>query len=247
MRRRTLLVAGASVGLGLLAGCGETQPTETDTQAADREPTEMTTEPVDRTTTAPTTTTEPTSTITTQSDESPTDEDPGPTFGTLFAFEDSYAVEGTFSDPESGTTGRMTGRHHGRDVYQRIELAETGDSFELYVIDDDEYVVLNDETCFLNPGTSMRPDASVDGDAKEYGDIADPDIRPSGATRIDGMRVQVFEVTSQDVDEPITLYVSASTGYLRRVETETVRLDYHRWGDVDPISPPEMDCRTFPA
>ena len=246
MRRRTLLAAGATVWLGLFAGCAETQPTVTDT-AEDSGAT-----PTATTTGTPATTTEPGSTnrtaSTTRTDDSTTaSADPGPAFGTLFSWADSYAIAGEFSDPDSDTSGRMTGRYHGDDFHQRIVLDATGESFELYAIDDDTYVVFDENTCVLNPSGSMRPDTSVNGDAEAYGNEPDPEIHPTGTDRIDGADVYVFEVTAEDATETVTLYVSVATGYLRRVETDTVRFDYDNWGEVSPISPPEMDCQTLPS
>jgi len=41
--------------------------------------------------------------------------------------------------------------------------------------------------------------------------------------------------------ESQTVYVNAETGRLRRVD-----FDYHSWGAVNEIQPPEMDCQSPP-
>ena len=46
--------------------------------------------------------------------------------------------------------------------------------------------------------------------------------------------------------ESQTVYVNAETGRLRRVDFNRGTIDYHSWGAVDEIQPPEMDCQSPP-
>jgi hypothetical protein len=55
--------------------------------------------------------------------------------------------------------------------------------------------------------------------------------------------VYVFEVTGEDVEGVLTFYVSAETGYLRRVEGAWGTATFHSWGETEPISKPDMDCQ----
>ena len=224
MRRRTLITTGAAVGVSLLAGCGgDGTPSGTGTDP----PTEA---PAD-------------TPATTAAGENG---DGAAQFGDLYRMQENYAAEVTFSEQESGVSGTATIRYHGEDYYQRIEPDDTEDVYELYHVDGTDYVVINEETCIKNPGPSMEPEeSSVDTEADTYVEKPDAGLTARGTTTIDGMEVYVFEVTGEDVEGTLTLYVSVSTGYLRRVESDWGRIDFHSWGEVEPITPPDMECQEF--
>jgi hypothetical protein len=222
MRRRTLITTGAAVGVSLLAGCGGNGgPSET----ADS-PTEA---PAD-------------TPATTAAGENG---DGAAQFGTVTQFSENYVVEVAYADPESDVSGTATVRYHGQDYYQRIEPGDTDDVYELYHVDGTDYIVINEETCFKNPGTAVTPDADVDEQVDTYVDAPDAGLTANGTTTIDGMEVYVFEVTGADVEGTLTIYVSVSSGYLRRVESEWGTMDFHSWGEVEPITAPEMECQEF--
>lgn len=234
MKRRQLLLVGGTLVLGSIAGCGgngngdeESEPTTTDESEAEQ--TTTTDEPADAETT-------------TEEGEADTT-----VYGDLYTFESNYAVDVEYSDPDTGDSGTGSARYHGDDYYMRMEPDDSEDVYELYHIDGDDYWVLNEESCYKNPGSQMEPDSDVkdESDADAHGSKPDVNLEPSGTTEIDGETVYIFEVTGADIDGVLTLYVSASTGYLRRAEGEWGRADFHSWGEVDPISEPNMDCQTF--
>ncbi|MGM0372167.1 MAG: DUF7537 family lipoprotein [Halobacteriota archaeon] len=220
MQRRRFIASSVAVGLSLLAGC-----------SSDQEPSNGTT------------TTTPDST-TTAADGANGDE--AVQFGAVYQLEADYAVDIQYDDPESELSGSATARFDGEDYYHRIEEAASGDVYELYHVDGTDYVVINDETCIKNPGPSVEPEESdVDAEADTYAEKPDADLTAKGTTTIDGETVYVFEVTGEDVEGTLTIYVSKATGYLRRVESDWGRLDFHSWGDVEPITAPDMECQDF--
>lgn len=256
MKRRNFILAGGTVGLIAVAGC-----TGSDGQGDGGATTDApTTLPSDTETTSEgegttaggreteTTANEETATTADGDGGTATDENPETTtegegtdvtFGTLYSMPNDYRFEAEYSNPDEDVSGTMRGRYHGSDFYQRIEPDSTNNVFEIYHVDGDDYVVLSETQCLVNPGSAAKPDSGTDSDAEEYGSKPDANLRPSGTTTIDGETVYVFEVTGEDVEGKWVLYVSASTGYLRRVETDNATVDFYDWGDVDPISIPD--------
>lgn len=161
-------------------------------------------------------------------------------YGQLYTFTDNYAVD--IVSYEQDASGEA--RYDGDDYYGRWET--DGEVYETYHVDGDDYVVFNDQ-CYVNPGEEIKPETGVDSDAEGYGGMPDADIEPKGMETIDGVQCYKFEVSGEDVQGVLTLYLSESTGYLRRVEGDWGRLDFHSWGDVDPIEPPDMDCQEMPG
>ncbi|QSG05809.1 hypothetical protein [Halapricum desulfuricans] len=234
MDRREFLIGGAWVGAVAVAGCsggGDGEPTTTDEQTGteDQGPTDGGGTTTDETTTE-------------ETGETTTEEGPAVVFGDLYAMETNYVAEVEIDDP--GVTTEV--RYYGDDWYQRFEDDE-GNRIELYRVDSDDYAVIDGEQCFRNPGASLTPDADVDSDAETYGSKPDVDLEPSGTDEIDGETVYVFDVSGPDVEGVLTFYVSASTGYLRRIEAEWGVIVFHSWGDVEPITPPDMECQEFPS
>ena len=262
MKRRGFILAGGTIGLSVVAGCAGSDGQGDGGTTTDAPTTEVpTTTPSETETTSEsqetstgggrteTTTDEETTTTADGNDGTPTDEGTETTtegggadvtFGTLYSMPTNYRFEAEYSDPGGDASGTMRGRYHGSDYYQRIEPDSAEEVFEIYHVDDDDYVVINETQCFVNPGPAAKPDSGTDSDAEEYGSKPDANLRPSGTTTIDGETVYVFEVTGEDVEGKWFLYVSASTGYLRRVETDNATIDFFDWGDVDPISVPDQ-------
>jgi len=227
MRRRALLATGGALALGVLAGCAGDEST-----------------PVGTTTSSETTpTTEAAPANGAETTETGTDE--LPQFGSLYRLENNYAITATYSEEAAGFSGTAEIRRYGADSYQRVESGEIDHVYEIYRVDGTDYLVIDGETCFEDPGSSVEPDADVDEDAETYVDRPDAGLTASGRTTIDGTAVYVYDVTGEDVEDPLTLYVSVATGYLRRAETDAITLDFHSWGEVDPITKPDMECQSF--
>ncbi|MEY7850333.1 hypothetical protein AB7C87_14175 [Natrarchaeobius sp. A-rgal3] len=167
------------------------------------------------------------------------------TFGDI-EFANSYAITMRFSELD-GTEGEveMNGRFYQGDYYQ--EMTVDGRVMETYLVDGDDYVV-TDEMCMKNPAPEADPaedagpseNAYVENHEDRAGEHAN--VEAVGTDTIDGEEMYVFEI---DESETITYYVSTETGYLRRIEIEAGTIDYHSWGEIDPIDPPEMECQSF--
>jgi hypothetical protein len=159
-----------------------------------------------------------------------------PTLGEVFQWGESFVAEMTL---EGQTVGQVTIRSNGGNYRQTLET-EDG-TFEIYSVDGDTYLVQGG-SCILNPGGQVpEPDDSInprDEDAVTSGQY---DISPAGRGTIDGEEMYRYEYSSEG--ETVTLYVSVQTGYLRRVEFDQGTIDYHSWGEVDPIEPPDMECQ----
>lgn len=166
-------------------------------------------------------------------------------FGQSARFADSYAYE--MQSLETGEPSGWSGRIDGEDSYMRME-DESG-VMEFYSIGDETYVVQNGG-CFLTrsgefEGTESEDVDEPDVEAHEGAAAAHPELEAIGRDTIDGEEVYVFELSASEAaehDDAVTYYVSVETGYLRRVESEDTAMDFHSWGEVDPIEPPEMEC-----
>ena len=107
-----------------------------------------------------------------------------------------------------------------------------GVEMEAYRVGTDEYIVVEDE-CFVATGSSddaiFDPEALVD----ESGDVT-----ATETSTIDGQDTYRFEVDDG------ALYVSIETGYPVRFEDDSDGgvIEFHSWGETEPISPPDMDC-----
>lgn len=134
----------------------------------------------------------------------------------------SYQVdfEETGADPITGTQ-----LVYGDDMYITWEDELFGE-IEFYEVDDEVYAVFDDEDCLK--GGEIEEEDPVD--------LHYDDVPVEETTTLDGEEAYVFE----DGDE--TLYVSATTGYLLRVEAPEFTAEFHSWGEVDPITPPDMEC-----
>ena len=157
----------------------------------------------------------------------------------------SFEFEMRFLDPEVDFEPR--GRVHHGDFYYQLETPEG--LIEYFVVDDDVYMVM-DDFCFKNPGeeedpAEVEPEDEVDFD--DHAEIAEqhPDIEWVDRDDIDGVAVYVYEIDEAELDEPITYYVEISTGYLRRIETAEVVIDYFNWGQASPVEEPDVECMEF--
>jgi len=138
----------------------------------------------------------------------------------------------------------LSGRFYHRDRFLRFE--NDGNVVESYLVDGDGYVVTGDQ-CVEYPdlGAGFESVAAVDADLDPDAP-AEPELAVTGRTTIDGRTVLVLELPAGELaaDEAgVTYYVDDETRYLRRIEAETVVVDYHSWNEIDPIQVPDLDCR----
>lgn len=160
----------------------------------------------------------------------------GRPFSETIQYGESFAMEGT-AQSEDGEM-QIQGRFAGGDAYWRFEQAD-GTVTEQYLVDDEQYFV-SDGQCIAGSGTTGTEGVGTD----QFEEDADeqPDLEPAGRETIDGEELLVYEVPT-DGDGTMTYYVDPETGHPRRVESPSGTFDYHSWGDVDPIQPPDMDCQ----
>lgn len=142
----------------------------------------------------------------------------------VFNWADSYVME--ITSPEG--SGRMV--VNGEDMYSSWSV--DGEQFETYRIGTDNYSVADGE-CYK---FSFETPAGDEFDPEEPAESS-VEYVATGTTRLDGEDVYEF-----DVGEGL-YYLSATTGYpVRWVGADDHVVDFHSWGDVDPISPPDMEC-----
>ncbi len=176
-----------------------------------------------------------------------TDGGEGPRLGDVLRWEDSFVVEQT-AETDGGTV-ELTGRFNAGNRHVTIE--SQGRTIDVYTVGEDVYIVTSGR-CLVNPGEAVRPDADIEVDDEETVIGQTADLRPSGTTTIEGEEMYVYELpesadnTTGDLNSQ-AIYVSVETGYLRRHEFEQGVGDYHSWGEVDPIEPPDADCQTPPG
>lgn len=228
-RRRIVAGVGTTL-IGGLAGCtggggGEDATTTTQAGATD------------------TTGTEPGTATTAGDGETTAGDVEGPAFAEAIELTESYAFEVTTH--EQGI--EVSGRYDGDDAYHDIQLA-SGERIESYVVDGTSYVVTGG-VCVVNPSAASDPTSDVNLRMTNHrtfqGHVeGHASVRPAGTTTIGGETMYAYDVSVNDV--AATYYVSADTGLLRRYEQESpagdVVVEFHSWGSVDPIEPPEMPC-----
>lgn len=153
-----------------------------------------------------------------------------PTLQTVFDYENSYVME--FQDSE----GSGTWTFHEGDSH--LSWTSQGMVSEMYVVDGTSYVV-SDGQCYQH--TSSGPQEELDLFDPEEPDEASEEYRASGTTTIDGEEVYIFEVGEGNY------YVSVATGYPVRFEDGDGEglVDFHSWGETDPISPPDVECTEY--
>lgn len=146
----------------------------------------------------------------------------------VLAWESSYEMDYEFE----GGSGH--GVIDGADSYWT--WTQDDETVESYRVDEEAYVVI-DGQCFQE--TVETPDDEL----VEPGEMDDEfeEIRATGQTTVDGEEVWEFDIESG------TYYISVETGYpVQFVDDGGGTVTFHSWGDVDPISPPDMDCEGPP-
>jgi len=106
-----------------------------------------------------------------------------------------------------------------------------GMEMEVYRVGTEEYIVVDGE-CFIPTGSSDEEVFEPERLVEEFGDST-----PDEVVTIDGQEAYRFTV-----DEG-SLYLSTDTGYPIQFESDDGgMIQFHSWGETDPISPPDMDC-----
>lgn len=153
-------------------------------------------------------------------------------------FGDRYAMEVT---READGAQTLTGRFHGENRVLQFDGAD-GDAVQSYVVDGDGYVVTAGQ-CIAYPDAAVGLESVAAVDAGAASDTgADPELTVIDRTTIEGRDVLVLEPASGG-ETGVRYYVDDETRYLRRIETGTTTVDYHSWNEVEPIEPPDADCR----
>lgn len=162
-------------------------------------------------------------------------------FADALRFERSYGVEMAVRAADGPTTTTI-GRFHGRDHYLRHD--RDGNVIESALVDGDGYVV--DGECVTHPDLTDGIEGPRDGVAERRRDgVSDPELTVTGTTSIDDREAYVLALPAGSVEghaSDLTYYVDAETRYLRRLETAATVVEYHSWGDVDPIDLAELGC-----
>jgi hypothetical protein len=183
-------------------------------------------------------TAEPTASPTETPTPAGTDE-AGPTLGQLdVAFENTYR----FSIDSPDLDGTIEGAWDGGNYVSRVSV--DGETVETYLVDGDTYIVAGG-SCSAVPGsgggaTGVDTESLANTDETESNVEQFASLTPTGTATIDGETTYVYELRSgqQGLESDVTYYVSATTGRLRRVETQGVTIDYYDWGEVEPITAP---------
>jgi len=162
----------------------------------------------------------------------------GPRLADVIQWEDTFVAEfqGMSGTEMDDTTFII--RFSGENIHQTVESPEG--NMDIYRVDGDTYLVQGGQ-CLKNPGEVPTPDSDINPESREEVAEDHPDVTPAGRDTIDGEEMRLYEV--QENGETVTLYVSVETGFLRRVEFDAGRIDYHSWGEVGPIEPPQMNCQ----
>ena len=147
-------------------------------------------------------------------------------FGEVVAYEPSFVADLSLLSPEPAE-GYQKVRDENFYVY--IDASE---EIEMYGVDGDLYTIAMGH-CDLErrdpeQGQYVPVDPSRDD---EYATLA-----AVGTTTIGDEEVYVFE------HHATVEYLSTDTGYPVRSEWPTGQADFHSWGEVDPISPPDRPC-----
>jgi hypothetical protein len=179
-----------------------------------------------------------------------------------FRFGDAYRMQVT--RPDAGTP-LTTARFDGEDRYLRLPRGDAEPAVESYIVDGDGYVVVDGEcTSYPDVDAGTAALASV---AEQPGDAADtPELEVTDTTTLDGREMLVLTVPAAEFATPtptqtpagardgsqprtnaaahgdLTYYVDAETRYPRWLETAATVVDYRSWGDVEPITVPDLDC-----
>lgn len=226
MRRRTFLAIAGTSATVVLAGCNDEEAPPDDTDDTTVDDADDTVDDDDDDATEPDDdTVADDDADDTADDEQDDDPNDNPRLRDVLNWESSFAMDIEFEE------GSGYAEVYDEDFY--MTWTAEGETIESYRVDNQWYTVMGEE-CFTQPMEDpddhlVDPDDPIDDD-EEY--IA------SGQTEVEGEDVWEFEM-----DEG-TLYVSVETGYPVRFDADDGEghVIYHSWGEVEPISPPDMEC-----
>lgn len=160
-------------------------------------------------------------------------------------FAESYAMALTVRS-QSGREKTVTGRFHGADHYVRTTSGDV--ETESYMIDGTGYLFVDGE-CIEYPELHSAVDGIVGVSDERLTRTGATELGVTGVETIDDRSVYRLERTgSEETDEigPVTYFVDGETRFLRRIDRGRTRVDFHSWGEVDPIIPPESNCSPSP-
>ncbi len=146
------------------------------------------------------------------------------TLAEILAWESSYVME--LAVP----LGSGTVRFYEDDSYTAWSV--NGMEMEVYRIGTEEYIVVDGE-CFIPTGSSDEEIFEPERLVEEFGDVT-----PDEVVTIDGQEAYRFTVDDG------SLYLSTDTGYPIQFESDDDGgiIQFHSWGETEPISPPDMEC-----
>lgn len=156
---------------------------------------------------------------------------------------ESFVAEMRVPNSQTGEEMLITVRRSGENFQTTVDAE--GETFEIYHVDDDTYQIVGSQ-CFKNPPDVEDPTPPQIPEANEHDEFVEelPETHDRTDT-IDGDEVHVYEIdenTALDF-EGYTLYVGVETRYVRRIEFDGWSIEYHSFGEVGSIEPPDMTCQ----
>lgn len=156
---------------------------------------------------------------------------------------ESFVAEMRAPNSQTGEEMLITVRRSGENFQTTVDTE--GETFEIYHVDDDTYQIVGSQ-CFKNPPDVEDPTPPQIPEVDEHKEFVEelPETHDRTDT-IDGDEVHVYEIdenTALDF-EGYTLYVSVETRHVRRIEFEDWSIEYHSFGEVGSIEPPDMACQ----
>lgn len=163
-------------------------------------------------------------------------------FWDIVAFQDAYAYEVTSHEENVD----MVGRFDGENMYWRVEQGP--EVMEMYQIDDELYLVENEQDCLIMDSDSSYPGMEpIDPDETDPEEAAREDVSITrlGPDTIDGDAVIRYEIEPPDEADTAIWYILADSGYPRRLETNEATIDWF-YDDIEPVEPPDLECEELP-
>jgi len=136
-------------------------------------------------------------------------------------------------------TATYEGRWHSGNF--RTTVTAQGGTSELAHVDGTNYLIGGGECIPMDGGQSQYDTSQWEESASTAERLEQwADVTATGTDTMDGEEVYVFEVEPEgrSISESFTYYISAATGYTRRVETEGFVAEYWDWGEVEPVEAP---------
>ena len=159
-------------------------------------------------------------------------------------FADNYRFSMDFSNYDAAAGNiRMVGEYHGQNFHNRASY--DGDIVDVWLVGGTQYFATDG---YCTPVSGSGGMGLPDVDADDWADTEESkrrlegwaDVTASGEATIDGEAMWRFAVTAGERGNEwdYTYYLSKETGYLRRLETQGIVIEYWDWGNVGPIGAP---------